>query len=160
MYGIGPVNEDSVTLDPISFPSRSRLVPSALRIRRRPRPEARDGGLSALPSSASSGAVRQGRIGPLPQSSTVFRTRRVTTPRHRLARSSVRTQYPGGQVGGEERLAGAGVAVKKGQLAASHVRPPQPVDGSNRDAVEAETGGVVEEHGRASACGVDKPPSV
>src|SRR5665213_1419711 len=57
----------------------------------------------------------------------------------------------GGQVVGEERLAGAGVAVEKGWVAAGQVRPPQPVDGSNRDAVEAETGGVVKEHGRASA---------
>jgi hypothetical protein len=30
------------------------------------------------------------------------------------------------------------------------------VDGSNRDAVQAETGGVVEEHGRSSGCGVDR----
>jgi hypothetical protein len=64
----------------------------------------------------------------------------------------------GGQVGGEERLAGAGVAVEKGQLAAGQVRPPQPVDGSNRDAVQAETGGVVEEHGRSS--GAARGPQV
>jgi hypothetical protein len=62
----------------------------------------------------------------------------------------------GGQVGGEERLAGAGVAVEEGQLAAGQVRPPEPVDGSNRDAVQAETGGVVEGHGRSSACGGDR----
>jgi hypothetical protein len=114
-----------------------------------------------------------------------FRTRGATTPRRRLARSSVRAQYPaarasswscravegvlgveeedvrlaaapgpaghpsaagqaGGQVGGEVRLARAGVAVENAQLGAGQVRPPQPVDGSNRDAVQVETGGASE----------------
>jgi hypothetical protein len=50
--------------------------------------------------------------------------------------------------------------VSKGRLAAGQVRPPQPVLGSNRDAFEAETGGVVEEHEWASTYGVDKPLSV
>jgi hypothetical protein len=34
------------------------------------------------------------------------------------------------------------------------------VDGSNRNAVEAETDGVVEGHGRFSTWDGDKPPSV
>src|SRR6202023_172959 len=58
---------------------------------------------------------------------------------------------PGGEVGGEERLAGAGVAVEKGQLAGGQIGPPEPVDGPDLDAVQAETGGVVEGHGRSSA---------
>jgi hypothetical protein len=52
---------------------------------------------------------------------------------------------------GERRIDGASFAVEKGWVAAGQVGPPQPVDGPNRDAVEAEIGGVVKEHGRASA---------
>jgi hypothetical protein len=38
-----------------------------------------------------------------------------------------------GQVGGKERLAGAGIAVEEGQLAAGEARLPQPVGGPNKE---------------------------
>ena len=63
----------------------------------------------------------------------------------------------GGQVGGEKRLAGAGVAVQQGKLAASQIRPPEPADGPNRHAVETETVGIVKRHGRHSNYGTRKP---
>jgi hypothetical protein len=56
---------------------------------------ARDGGLSALPSSASSGAVRQGRIGPLSEVQAVL----PNTPGDHAKALLALLQLPPGEAG-------------------------------------------------------------